>query len=439
MKIRIFQSDHGDCLLLQNEGHNILCDGGLYSSMKSHVRKPLKKLVEDNGGLLDAIYVSHLDQDHISGILQLMRDAVDWKVFDYHRNNGDMDVIEPGFIRPPKIGMLWHNSFRDQVGKNVGEIGDILAAAAPVLISTGVKEFIEEAHEIGNVASSIREALEVSSYTKPEFLDIKTNILPGHNGPGKLLFRKGNGTKFSIGSMNFTIVGPSKEALNDLRDGWNNWLEKSEGIRGTKAIKKKVKKQLERFASGQTNQSPFDLYNWNGISSFRGVTAPNVASLVLMVEENGKLILLTGDAQQDKLLEDLEATGYLSEGYCHLDVLKVAHHGSEHNTDENFVKLISAENYVFCGNGANGNPEPKVLEYIYNSRLGSNRKRALSPQAKDRPFTFWFSTNSEALPHDSEERKNFEETEKIVKDMAKNSNGLMKANFVRREYRTIDI
>ncbi|MGP1354528.1 MAG: MBL fold metallo-hydrolase [Parasphingopyxis sp.] len=439
MKLRIFKSSHGDCLLLQADGHNVLCDGGLYESMKRHVRRPLTSLVADNGGKLDAIYVSHIDQDHISGVLQLLRDALEWRVHDFHEGNGDTRIREPRFPRPPDIDVLWHNSFRDQVGENADAIGDLLAAAVPALYATGVEEFIHEAHEVANIASSIREALEVSRYAKPDLLDIPVNVLPGHDGPAKLLFRRAKPVMFSIGSLDFTLVGPSQKALKDLRDGWNKWLKSSAGRNGVKAVRKKVKDQLDRFAAGDHDGSPFDLRDWNGIATFKGVTAPNVASLVFMVEEDGKRCLLTGDTQQDVLLAGLKETGFLDQGHLHLDVLKVAHHGSEHNTDKDFAQVVSADHYVFCGDGSHGNPEPEVIQILYDSRLGPQSKRALAPEADGRPFTFWFSTNSDDLAPGGKNHQNFSETEELVRKLVDRSDGQMKAEFVKRDYRTLTV
>ncbi len=439
MKLRIFQSEHGDCLLLQGDGVNILCDGGMGKSMRKHVRRPLVDLVDDNGGALDAVYVSHLDQDHIQGIQYLFRDAVEWKVFDYHEANGSDGVREPRVPRPPEMKALWHNSFRDQVGENAGDIGDLLAAAVPALRSTGMDEFLHEAHEIQNIAASIPQALEVSRYAKPDFLDIPINVLPGQTGPGKLLMRGDDPITFSIGTLNFTLVGPSREALENLREGWNNWLQTQAGENGVRRVTERIREQLDRFASGTLDGSPFDLFDWNGIDSFKGVTAPNVASLVFMVEEDGNRVLLTGDAQQDKLTEDLAATGFLDDGFCHLSALKVMHHGSEHNTDAEFAKMVSADHYIFCGDGSNGNPEPEVLRHYYNSRVGPISKRALAPEAQGMPFTFWFSTNSEEHPRRSSKRENFEETERIVAEMIADSGGLMRAEFVRRDYRTLTL
>jgi hypothetical protein len=160
---------------------------------------------------------------------------------------------------------------------------------------------------------------------------------------------------------------------------------------------------------------------------------------MFMVEENGKRLLLTGDSQQEKILEGLKATGYLDDGYIHLDVLKVQHHGSEHNLDENFARHVSADHYIFCGNGTHGNPEPKVLDIVYKSRMGVKSKLTQAPDAKGKKFTFWFSTNSDSLPKQSKKHANFEEVEELVDKWVKESNGLMSAIFVTEDFVTLDI
>ena len=43
----------------------------------------------------------------------------------------------------------------------------------------------------------------------------------------------------------------------------------------------------------------------------KDVTPPNLASLVLLVEENGRRVLLTGDAGDESLLEYFEAAGLM--------------------------------------------------------------------------------------------------------------------------------
>ena len=437
MKLRIFQSDKGDCLLLQGkDGKNVLCDGGMARSMRRHVRHLLPRLVGD-GGKLDHVYVSHIDQDHISGVLQLLNDALDWKVYRFHRDNGDRSIRKPAAPEPPEIGGLWHNAFRDQVEDNAGDIGDLLAASAPLLIGTSEPGLVDLGVHAQKIAQSVPEAIKVSNLCRPDLLDIPINALPGSGGPKKLLYFRDRPAPFHVGTMTFTIIGPTRHELDDLRDGWNNWL----GLNHARidAIKAELRRQVDAFASGRMTGTPFDLRRWNDIPSYDDVSVPNVASLMFMVEENGKRLLLTGDSHQDKILEGLSAGGFLDDGFLHLDALKIQHHGSEHNLDEDFARRISADHYIFCGDGSHGNPEPSVLDIIYQSRLGPASKRALAPSATDRPFTFWFSTNTDSLPEFSGKHASFAEVEALVERMIRDSNGQLSAEFVRRDYRTLTI
>jgi hypothetical protein len=166
-----------------------------------------------------------------------------------------------------------------------------------------------------------------------------------------------------------------------------------------------------------------------------------------MVEEgegdNPKRLLLTGDGQQDFILDGLRRTGFLRKGDndgLHLDVLKVQHHGSEHNLDENFARKVSADHYVFCGDGEHTNPELVVLERIYNSRLGKNKKaHALAPEAKDRDFHFWFSTTSAALDPSTDKHTYFQTVENKVRELEKESKGKLHPHFNQNTSTVLDI
>ena len=169
MKLTIFQSDKGDCLLLEGEsGELVLCDGGMGSSMRNHVRSELAKLRGDRA--LEFVYVSHIDSDHISGVLQLLQDEVEWRVFEHHQAKGD-PVTRPEISRPPIIKGILHNGFRDQITANrkpledivtAREVESLLNALVPSLFGTAVPELMATADEMQAIATSIPESLRVS-------------------------------------------------------------------------------------------------------------------------------------------------------------------------------------------------------------------------------------------------------------------------------------
>ena len=115
------------------------------------------------------------------------------------------------------------------------------------------------------------------------------------------------------------------------------------------------------------------------------VTPPNRASITLLAEERKRTCLLTGDAAEEEILEGLDAAGRISDGRFWCNVVKVQHHGSEYNLSQVFAGTVLADQYVFCADGANENPDPSVVKTVVETRL-----------AKDpRPFTVWFNTSPE--------------------------------------------
>lgn len=426
MRLTIFESDMGDCLLLEAaSGELMLCDGGMRESFQAQVRAELSAL-RDAGRELELVYVSHIDNDHISGVLQMLEDEAEWRVFDLHQQNGD-PIREPRVPRPPVIKGILHNAFRDQVTANRRAIENLLVAAAPSLYASAVPDYIHAADEMQGIAAGIPEALKVSRLVGADALDIPVNKPPGVAQAAKLLFAGQPGDTFALGSMRFTLVGPARKELTRLRKGWDTWLR--ENPARVKQIRAELKRRIEEFSSGALTTSPYDLGDWNGIPPIKGVTAPNVASLMFLVEENGKRLLLTGDAQQDFILDGLQRTGFLDGGFAHLDVLKIQHHGSEHNMDVNFARRVSADHYVFCGNGSHGNPEIKVIDMVFASRLGKASVRALAPEAQDRDFHFWFSTTSQAAPEGLESREKFARMEEHVAGLEAQSGGRLHLHF----------
>jgi beta-lactamase superfamily II metal-dependent hydrolase len=393
VQIHVFQSNEGDCLLVEDAAgaHRILCDGGTPSAMKNSIATQLAAW-QVAGKPIDLAYVSHIDSDHIGGIAALLDLAVQWKVFDVHSASADPSA-QPDLPRPPEIRGIWHNAFRDLIKNNVGEIEEMLAATAPLLQASQVDDVMQLGRELARIVTSVKEALTVSRLIKPELLGIPLNALtanPAHSGK-LIMAREGQATEH-IGSLEITILCPFQKELENLRDGWDNWLRVESNRKTARNIRKLYADQLEAGVA-VNGSSPIDLHDWEGIAPYKGVTAPNVASTVLFVRDGTKTLLLTGDNHPDMILDGLAGAGLKDPGFIHLDVLKYPHHGSADNISVEFPKQVSADHYIFCGDGRNTNPELSVLKAMFAARIGPASKRALAPVANGRPFKFWFSTS----------------------------------------------
>lgn len=417
MKLRIFHSDKGDCILVTGSGGGrILSDGGMKTSFVAHVAKHLQQ--EDP---IDLVCVSHIDADHIEGILELLDNAMAWKVFHHHQSNGDNDFNEPDVPAMPQVKRIWHNAFHDQLKENAGEIADLLAAMVPVLSNIDDPELVATASRNEAIVNSNEQAIRVSQRLRPEQLDIPLNE------NAKLIMVRDDQKSFAFGSLSLRIVAPFAADLDTLRKDWNKWLS------ANKATITKLRQQAKKDAGSLEDNVEAILapaFAATELGDRKQVTPPNLASIMLYVEDGGKKLLLTGDGHADDAIKGLDHLGNVlkPDGTLHLDILKIQHHGSEHNMTKDFARRITADHYVFCGNGFSGNPEPVVLDTIFDARTGG--------AGPNRPFKFWFNS-SEASEAAADRRKHMRETEAKIKKMTQKNNRLQ--SFFLREDDFVDM
>ena len=106
LKLIVVQAEFGDCLLLQSsDGNNsisILIDGGPSQTYEKHLKPTLDTVLPSKN--LDLVILSHIDNDHVLGLLDL------FEAIKKEKESGGSEVL--------KIGGLWHNSFSDLIGTN---------------------------------------------------------------------------------------------------------------------------------------------------------------------------------------------------------------------------------------------------------------------------------------------------------------------------------
>jgi beta-lactamase superfamily II metal-dependent hydrolase len=430
MKLTVFQADKGDCLLITGQdGKHILADGGMKGSYQDYVRPAMGGL-SAAGEEIDLVYLSHIDRDHIGGVLQLMDDAVDWRVYDYQTSLGNSSFRKPKFLRPPHMKTIWHNNFKDQVQDNSGAIETQLAANSRLLnmntLLTGEKKMAlaEMAENYSQLTYSVKDGLELSHRVGKNQLGIPVN--PQFNGG--LIYADEAPPSISIGGMDLYVIGPFKEDLEKLRQEWNDWLKANQDIVAeVRAEAKQDAEDLPMMDEGQWVLSSM-LTLAAKLGDRDKVTTPNLASVMLLVEETGKTVLMTGDGHWEDILKGLDRQHrFDSQDRLHVDVLKVQHHGSEHNIHEDFCKRVTADHYIFCGNGAHENPNLDVLQMMIDTRLSLP---ANHPQA-GKKFKFWFNSSVNYAGTEDRE-KHMQAVKDLVDEAARKSGRKLHYRFLTR-------
>jgi hypothetical protein len=155
--------------------------------------------------------------------------------------------------------------------------------------------------------------------------------LDGNRPFNDTLVMQGKAT--SIRGMKLTVVGPDRARLGDLQQKWNPSLDPSE------------------------------------IAEIADTSVANLSSIVVLMTFDGKTVLLTGDARGDDIVEWLEGSQLKSaDKPFHVDVLKMPHHGSNRNVDEAFFKAVTADIYLYCGDGRHDNPDHDTLTMVREAR-----------------------------------------------------------------------
>ncbi len=321
--LHIIQAEFGDSLLIEygkTKGKFILIDGGPSKVYDNYLRGELVNIIGE-GGDLEAVVISHVDDDHIKGI-------VDFFVELKKLNDTNKDLLV-------KVKDLWHNSFSETVD-NAGTITNRLNSIFTILGQNGVGaansgiilDGIKDGERAAVLATDL--GITVNAQAENGFFSLEKSTAP-----------------IQFDNLEFLIIGPTKDNLDALKEKWEEWLAKQE----------------EDIANGQFN-----------IASMSDKSVPNLSSIVFLVKGDNKTILFTGDSRGDFIYEGLKKRKLLKNGKLHLDVFKVPHHGSDRNINREFFENITADTYVISANGKYSNPDYATLTWIIEAANEQGRE-----------------------------------------------------------------
>src|SRR5215207_5182671 len=342
--LEVLRACHGDCLLLhygtRTKPGLALIDGGPENVYEPFLRARLEELrsgrgLSDDDELpVDLLMLSHIDEDHVFGLLELTR-----------------ELIAAEERQKPKIVQffdLWHNTFDDLIDNDADElIGAVEQTFGPASVSGNLTA--DSLAKLGDsdIPAVVDTVMVIASI--PQGRELRSNcekLSVGRNVEfdGKLLVAQANSRPIDMGKgLTLTLVGPMLPDVKKLQTEHRAWLKKHPEV-------------VERATASV-------------LAEYSDNSKPNLASIVVLAEVDGKTMLLTGDARGDKILKGLELVGLVPEGgSIGVDVLKCPHHGSSRNVELDFFQRIIADHYVFSGNGVFGNPERATLELLAGAR-----------------------------------------------------------------------
>jgi len=326
MKINTIQAEHGDCFILEfgTEANPkyILIDGGPSAEIYEHCLKPQLQKISDNGGKLEVLVLSHVDKDHVKGLLEFMAELEESK----------QDETTPLI----KIEQCWHNSF----DKTLDTESNIETRINSIFSNSQSQNSLANTNFI---IKSINQGNKFKHRCKQLLIPINSTF------NNELISVEDFPDPFTIDNITIQIVGPTKINLAKLKKDWEKWFEKHED-----------------------ELSGID----PALASYADNRAPNLSSLMFVVNQNGKTILFTGDGRGDHLIDGLIEQGLLhdEDDSFYVNVLKVPHHGSENNVEKKFFKQVLADKYIISANGKNDNPDIATLKMIVEAADELGRK-----------------------------------------------------------------
>jgi Metallo-beta-lactamase superfamily len=422
MNLEVFRAGKGDSLLLTTgDGKRMLIDGGMGPAFREHVRPALAKLAEQ-GQALDVVYVSHIDEDHVAGVLELMQDHVDWRFFDFQSERRNSRVEEPKVPRPPQILELWHNGFGELLDDIAAPVEEAVAMSAGLLEASSDPADVEAAGAYKELVSSVGQGIELSRRAAPDQLGIELNKPFGN----KLALVREDTQRIELGSVELTLIGPFREDVEDLRDSWRKWLNEREDELND--LRARMQGDSDKLASDFDRLSGALDFGAKVLGRRSEVTVPNLASIMFLAKEGERMVLLTGDGHWADILKGLELAKLIEkEDSLHVDVLKVQHHGSEHNLNDEFARRVIADHYLFCADGLHENPDPEVVKAIAASRRDGSDAKSTHPKVDER-FEVHFNCSPQTL--EGSRRVHMEEVERVATEEAARSGGRMTCHFL---------
>ena len=325
VKLELFPALGGDCILISFEeiDYRILIDGGYKETFSSSLASALKTL-EARGKGIDLLVVTHIDNDHIMGIIGLFQALKIQEI--------EIEIRE-----------IWYNGYRHL-------FTDSKQTASPIL-----EKLLRD--EIGKIDFSDREARQgreigySQGETLAELLAYAWENVWNKKFDGKAICCQKESTSVELfpGQLSVTLLNPGRLELQALEGQWHAFRNKKylPLINGDSVVFEHCFERFLTYAdSSVTNQSSIAFM------------------LTYMAKEKTYQFLFLGDASAERCLERLGDWKNIK-----FDCIKLPHHGSKNNITEDTLGQLQAEYLLFSTDGRKfGHPDWEVVKAAIHAK-----------------------------------------------------------------------
>lgn len=301
ISVEALPADDGDCLWIEwpdadGATHRMLVDGGRGnpSQIPPGLANRLARQPEDRRGF-DLVLCTHIDVDHIGGLLALVNDP------------------PPGF----RAADVWFNGRRhlDLLGPAQGD--DLSAALT--------RNSVPWNRAFGGAAVVV-----------PARGDLPVVELPG---------------------LRITLLSPTRAQLATLARSWPRVLAEAEaGLAPARPSPDLLRRE--------DADRGVELHRLVTRQYVADKSAANASSIAFLAEDDdGGRVLLAADASAEVL--DYSLRRYAPGRRCRVDLCKVPHHGSRHNTSPDLLARLDCRHWLLSTSGArHGHPHREAMARI---------------------------------------------------------------------------
>ena len=336
----MYPAQNGDAFLVDVCGTYILVDAGFASTYKDFIAADLALLAQD-GGRLDLVVCTHIDADHIGGLLE------------FFSLNGTPDK------RDIEVDAVWHNSLRS------------LPASTATPDSVNDRMVLEAVRRRGFQGVTTSSSNPISARQGSSLAKLLRQYgYTWNSGDGTSCISEGDAPVSLPRNVSVYVIGPKTARLERLRDLWLRAVGKL-GYRGSAQPSDLIDDAYEMWCATAPQPSIAQAAPIAANGSLRlsdvyasDTSISNGSSIALIIHTGNTRLLFLGDAWAEDVVASLKAQQRTA-GPLIFDAIKVSHHGSLHNTSVELLSIADSPCFVISSDGRrHGHPDFEVLAEI---------------------------------------------------------------------------